>query len=163
MRNTLPLRERSAVPEMPASGLPRCIRASSSRNGRSPLPQHDQIERPKLEHELRAESGFHASCDENGARGKTLRVVCELQVESERHAGGRDANDIPRTGQQLALQGALWRLAHAIGIEDAHVRACLLEHPARRQTPSGGARNVYSPQCGSYGPISRIRGGPDTG
>src|SRR5207245_10062886 len=30
--------------------------------------------------------------------------------------------------------------------------------PARRHTPSGGARKVYSPQCGSYGPISRMRG-----
>src|SRR6202011_691956 len=26
--------------------------------------------------------------------------------------------------------------------------------PASRQTPRGGARKVYSPQCGSYGPIS---------
>src|SRR6185503_1884182 len=36
----------------------------------------------------------------------------------------------------------------------------LCSTPARRQTPSGGARNVYSPQCGSYGPINRTRGGP---
>src|SRR5579862_5938368 len=32
--------------------------------------------------------------------------------------------------------------------------------PASRQTPSGGARNVYSPQCGSYGPISSTLGEP---
>src|ERR1700680_5037162 len=32
--------------------------------------------------------------------------------------------------------------------------------PASRQTPSGGARNVYSPQCGSYGPISNTLGEP---
>src|ERR1700722_7314018 len=32
--------------------------------------------------------------------------------------------------------------------------------PASRHTPSGGARNVYSPQCGSYGPISNTLGAP---
>ncbi len=30
--------------------------------------------------------------------------------------------------------------------------------PASRQTPSGGARKVNSPQCGSYGPISNAEG-----
>ena len=30
--------------------------------------------------------------------------------------------------------------------------------PASRQTPSGGARKVYSPQCGSYGPINNTLG-----
>ena len=30
--------------------------------------------------------------------------------------------------------------------------------PASRHTPSGGARKVYSPQFGSYGPTNRIRG-----
>src|SRR5580704_17869641 len=35
--------------------------------------------------------------------------------------------------------------------------------PARRQTPSGGARNVYSPHCGSYGPTSRYLSGPGFG
>src|SRR6202035_4113902 len=32
--------------------------------------------------------------------------------------------------------------------------------PASRQTPSGGERNVYSPQCGSYGPINSTLGEP---
>jgi hypothetical protein len=32
--------------------------------------------------------------------------------------------------------------------------------PANRHTPSGGARKVYSPQCGSYGPSSNTLGAP---
>src|SRR5580700_1953680 len=35
--------------------------------------------------------------------------------------------------------------------------------PAKRQTPSGGARKVYSPQCGSYGPTSKYLSGPELG
>src|SRR6185312_5648218 len=48
--------------------------------------------------------------------------------------------------------------AQQFGSNTSACAPCEVRTPARRQTPSGGARNVYSPQCGSYGPMSKTLG-----
>ena len=94
--------------------------------------------------------GFHAAGDEQRLGREAAREVRELQVEAQRHARGGDADDVPRVAQQLALERALRRVRRSSW--DRRPRTCapaFCSTPARRQTPSGGARKVYSPQCGS--------------
>src|SRR5450755_1347953 len=54
-----------------------------------------------------------------------------------------------------AVCGCSWQ---QFGSNTLTAAPAALRTPARRQTPSGGARKVYSPQCGSYGPTSKILG-----
>lgn len=78
----------------------------------------------------------------------------QFQIEFQRHAGGGDADDVRAVAQQLPLQRPFRRAYTAVRVEDFDLDARRAEEPARRHTPSGGAKNVYSPQCESYGPIN---------
>src|SRR5262249_31946625 len=77
---------------------------------------------------------------------RNVMPVVEMPMTS--HAPARTSRSSARWG------GALQQF----GSKTLTVTPADSSTPARRQTPSGGARKVYSPQFGSYGPTSSIRG-----
>ena len=88
------------------------------------LAEHDAIERPEAEHELGPEGGLHPPRDQQRMRLHPARHVRELEIEAQRHAGGRAADDVPGTPEELALERPRHRqTAAAVRVEDLDLGA----------------------------------------
>ncbi len=59
------------------------------------LAQHDEVERPQLEHQLGAEGCLHAAGNQERSRHDPADDVRQLQVVAKRHAGSRDTHYVP--------------------------------------------------------------------
>ena len=75
--------------------------------------EHDTIERPELEHELRTERRLHAAGDEQCVGRQAARKMGELEVETQRHARRGHANHVPGVAQDFAFERALQARLHS--------------------------------------------------
>ncbi len=148
-RSTPPLGERSAVPAMPVRGCPARRRVASSSKGRSPSPSTTRSKGPSsnINSGRKVASMPPATMS---ARGASRRARC---ASSRSNRNVMPVVEIPTTSHVSSFNS---RSSACCGASvqqfGSNTRACtpaFCRVPARRQTPSGGARNVYSPQCGS--------------
>ena len=107
------------------------------------LPQHDAVEGSETEHELGSEGRLHTTGDQQRARcassrsNRSVMPVVETPMTSHGHA---------RSSRSRARPGGP---AQQFGSKTFASAPADSSTPARRHTPNGGARKVYSPQSGS--------------
>src|SRR5258708_13985489 len=109
------------------------------------LPAYDSVEGPASEHELGPDRRFHSTGDQQRTGRHTPGEVCKLQVESQRHPRRRNADDVPVTPENLALERALGRSGTAVGIEDSGLGSRALEHPGQAPDAQGGREKGVFP------------------
>ena len=104
-----------------------------------PFPEGDQIEwGAELEEPLGFERRFHSAGDEHRGGDRAARLMRKRQVVPQRHAGRRDADQIPRSRAQLGFERLLDMGAAAIGIEDLCLDAVRLQRSC--ETPYSQGR-----------------------
>ena len=117
-------------------------------NGRSPSPNTTRSNGPSSN----MRSGRKVACIPPAtitACGARRRARC---ASSRSNCSVIPVVEMPMTShasKELALQGSLRRADTQFGSNTRTRAPAFCIAPARRHTPSGGARNVYSPQCGS--------------
>ena len=143
---------------MPSGLPPACRRAASSRSGRSPSPSTTRSKGPSWN----IASGLNVASippATKRARGAKRRA---------RWANARSCGSVIPVVENPTMSHAsrfMMSSSAASGVASqafgSNTRASTpraVSTPMSRQTPRGGARNVYSPPIGSYGPTSRTRG-----
>src|SRR6267378_8236004 len=116
------------------------------------LPQHDAVEGSELEHELGSKGRLHATRNQQRLGRQTPREVRQLEIEPQRHAGGRDADDVPRTCQHLALEGARGWPCTTVWIEDLHFDPGGFEHARQAPHPQWRSEKGVLPAKGVVRP-----------
>src|SRR5688572_5478275 len=144
---------------MPPSGVPARNRRASSSIGASPSPSTTRSNGPSSN----MSSGLKVA-----SMPPATMYACGV-MRRARCASSRSKHSVmpvvetPMTSQEPSTSSCSSARAggpaQQLGSNTLAVYPCASSTPASRHTPRGGARNVYSPQCGSYGPINRTLGG----
>src|SRR5262249_32014761 len=91
--------------------------------------------------------------DEQRVRCQAPRAMRQLEIEAQRHAGRRDADDVPLALQDLALQRAACGPGTAVRIEYLDGCACAFEHTREAPHPERRGKEGVFPAVrvvGSY-------------
>jgi len=102
------------------------------------LARHHHVERSGGEHQLRRERRFHAAGEDDGVGTGHARRVRQSQVELQRHAGGGDADDVPRSALEYPAEIGRDGFGVQIGVEHFHMDAARAQESL--QTPHAERR-----------------------